>query len=154
MSIRKRLGRSSSNRARDRNASSDKVGYAKPPRAHQFKPGRSGNPRGRPKGSKNEATILRDLLNRKIAMREGGRARKITILEAILLRFAEDALRGNTKTATFLFNRYAGTEAGETQPDNDISEDDREVLDAFAQQLETQFKHKRERPRPPWTDFA
>src|SRR2546423_2320441 len=62
----------------------DEVGYGSPPQAHQFKPGQSGNPRGRPKGAKNEATILRELLNRKIQIREGGRTRKITVLEAIL----------------------------------------------------------------------
>ena len=30
------------------------VGYAKPPAATRFKPGQSGNPRGRPKGAKNK----------------------------------------------------------------------------------------------------
>jgi hypothetical protein len=33
------------------------VGYRKPPKHKQFKLGQSGNPRGRPKGSKNESTI-------------------------------------------------------------------------------------------------
>jgi hypothetical protein len=122
------------------------VGYGRPPRTHQFKPGHSGNPRGRPKGAKNEATILRDLLNRKIDIREGGRARKITILEAILLRFTEDALKGNIKTAAFLFNRYAGTQPGEPPPGDDISEDDRAVLDAFVRRFEAQLGHKRGRP--------
>ena len=121
------------------------VGYGRPPAAHQFKKGRSGNPRGRPKGAKNEATVLRDLLNRKIDVRQGGRARKITIFEAILLRFTEDALKGNTKSATFLFNRYAGTAAGESPSDSDISADDREVLEAFARQF-VSHRHRRKTP--------
>jgi Family of unknown function (DUF5681) len=115
----------------------DAVGFGRPPLAHQFKPGQSGNPRGRPKGAKNEATILRELLDRKIDVREGGRVRKITVLEAILLRFTEDALKGNTKTAAFLFNRYAGTQAGESRQADELNEDDRQVLDAFVRRLET-----------------
>jgi hypothetical protein len=120
------------------------VGYCQPPRAHQFKPGRSGNPRGRPKGAKNEATILSELLNRRVTVREGGNSRKISILEAILLRFTEDALKGNVKTATFLFNRYAATSAGELRPDDHINEDDRKVLDAFVQRLESKRRSKKE----------
>jgi len=30
------------------------TGYGKPPKAHQWKPGESGNPKGRPKGSRNK----------------------------------------------------------------------------------------------------
>ena len=61
--------------------------------------------------------------------------RKITVLEAILLRFTEDALKGNTKTAAFLFNRYAGTPE-ESRAADELNEDDRQVLDAFVRRLE------------------
>lgn len=37
------------------------IGPGKPPVEHQFKPGESGNPNGRPVGSKNLATIVREL---------------------------------------------------------------------------------------------
>jgi Family of unknown function (DUF5681) len=46
-----------------------KTAYGRPPIEHRFKPGQRGNPRGRPKGRKNEATILHELLNRKIIVR-------------------------------------------------------------------------------------
>ncbi len=35
---------------------SDPVGYCKPPKRTRFQPGQSGNPRGRPKGTKNLKT--------------------------------------------------------------------------------------------------
>ena len=48
---------------------SDGVGYGKPPSEHTWKPGQSGNPKGRPKGSKNKSTILREIFQRKIESR-------------------------------------------------------------------------------------
>jgi hypothetical protein len=117
--------------------SDDDIGYGRPPRAHQFKPGQSGNPKGRPKGARNEATILHELLNRKISIREGGRTRKITVLEAILLRFTEDSLKGNTKSAAFLLNRHGTLVAGEPQR-SDISDDDQQILEDFARRIMSQ----------------
>jgi Family of unknown function (DUF5681) len=121
--------------SRERPSGDCEVGYGKPPRQHQFKPGQSGNPKGRRRGAKNESTILREIFGRKIESRSGGRVRKITILEGIFLRITDDSLKGNTKSATFLLNRYAAMVSGELQR-NDISDDDREVLEAFAQRLE------------------
>lgn len=115
------------------------VGYGRPPRSHQFKPGQSGNPRGRRKGAKNESTILHELLHRKIALREAGKSRKVTILEAMLLKFAEDSLRGNTKSAAFLLNRYGSMVSGEIQQ-QDLSEDEREILDSFTKRLLAQHE--------------
>ena len=99
------------------------------------KAGQSGNPKGRPKGSKNESTILREIFQRKIESRSERGTKKITILEGILLRITEDSLKGNTKSATFLLNRYAALVSGELQR-QDLSDDDREVLEAFAKRIE------------------
>jgi hypothetical protein len=112
----------------------DDVGYGKPPRAHQFKPGQSGNPKGRPKGKKNEATMLDELLFQKIKVREGGRERRITLFEGMLRRFAEDSLKGNIKAATFLFSRYGATSSAEPQQ-SELSDDDQAVLKAYTQDL-------------------
>ena len=118
------------------------VGFGRPPREHRFKPGESGNPKGRPKGSNNESTILHELLHRKIDVRQGGRTRKITVLEAILMRFTEDSLKGNTKSAAFLLNRYGAMVSGE--PDGpEISTDDREILEEFARKLIDQHATKK-----------
>lgn len=51
------------------------VGYGRPPRHTRFQPGRSGNPKGRPKHAKNLATLVREELETKIATREGGQIR-------------------------------------------------------------------------------
>jgi len=60
------------------------VGYGKPPRHTRFKPGRSGNPRGRPSGSKNLTTLLSEALNEFVIVAENGRRRKITKRQAIV----------------------------------------------------------------------
>jgi hypothetical protein len=121
------------------------IGYRKPPREHTWKPGRSGNPKGRPKGSKNESTILREVLQHKIDIRgKTGRVRKISVLEGIHLKVADDALRGNIKSAGFLLNRYAVMVSGELER-QDLSDDDREVLEAFARRF------KANPPTDEWT---
>ena len=52
----------------------EKVGPGNPPRHTRFKPGQSGNPNGRPKGSKNFATILQQQLTKKITITVDGKA--------------------------------------------------------------------------------
>lgn len=71
------------------------VGYRNPPREHQFKPGRSGNPPGRPRGSKSFATLLERELNRPIRVTEGGRQRVITKREAAVKQYVNNLLRGD-----------------------------------------------------------
>ena len=75
------------------------VGYAHPPIASRFKPGKSGNPRGRPRNSRNLKTIIQGALTAPVVLREGGRKRSISKLEGIVLKQIESALKGNDKAA-------------------------------------------------------
>src|SRR3974390_1673189 len=61
-----------------------KIGYGKPPKASQFKPGRSGNPEGRRKGSLNLVTDLSAELGEKIPVREAGRPRRVSKQRALI----------------------------------------------------------------------
>ncbi len=53
------------------------VGYRKPPKQARFKPGQSGNPRGRPKQTRNLGTLIEEALNETVTIREGNRTRTL-----------------------------------------------------------------------------
>lgn len=84
-----------------------KIGKGRPPPQHQWKSGQSGNPRGRPKGSKNLDTILTGILNEKIRYTKNGAERTTTVREAILKRIGQKALNGDLKSADYLLTRDA-----------------------------------------------
>jgi Family of unknown function (DUF5681) len=73
------------------------VGYAKPPAAHRFTPGKSGNPSGRPKGSVNIATMFRRVLQARVIVVEHGRRCSRSKAEVALTQLANKAAEGNLK---------------------------------------------------------
>ena len=78
-----------------RNVSAEyEVGYRKPPMASRFKPGRSGNPGGRPKRPSMNGAFDR-VANRMLTVRQGGRKRRMTAVEALLLGLMDRALKGD-----------------------------------------------------------
>ena len=73
------------------------VGYGKPPEATRFKKGKSGNPKGRPKTSKNVGKVLEEIFYRKIPISENGSRREVTMLEAIFRQVAIGAAKGEVR---------------------------------------------------------
>ena len=87
-------------RGRDHTQDGYDIGYRKPPAHSRFKPGKSGNPTGRPKGSRNLPSIFRKVLNEKITLHEGDRVWLATKFEAMIRRLSQNALKGDVKSIT------------------------------------------------------
>ncbi len=79
--------------AKDNKGSDDGVGYKRPPRHAQFKPGQSGNPQGRPKGNVSLADMIVKHLRRPVRVTVEGSARKIPMIEAIILALMSEAMK-------------------------------------------------------------
>ncbi|MEQ8367545.1 MAG: DUF5681 domain-containing protein, partial [Roseicyclus sp.] len=73
------------------------VGYGKPPKHTRFRKGRSGNPAGRPKRSRNLRTDLEEELNAQITVREGGREKRIRKQQALVKRHVNKAVEGDLR---------------------------------------------------------
>ena len=73
------------------------VGYCRPPLQSRFKAGQSGNPKGREKQSLNGRTIMKQVLNEVMQIREGGRVRRVSTFEALVRTTLSRALKGDPK---------------------------------------------------------
>ena len=76
----------------------EKVGYRKPPRENQFKPGQSGNPNGRPKAAQNFNTVIESELNQMVSVTEGGRKKRLRKRDVIAKTIVNKAAAGDNKT--------------------------------------------------------
>jgi hypothetical protein len=84
------------------NSGDYKIGRGRTPQSTRWKPGQSGNPKGRPKGAKNLATLFDEALSQKFEIQEKGKTRIITAREAIVRRVVNEALKGNIKATAFV----------------------------------------------------
>lgn len=125
--------------ARDNNS----VGYKKPPKHTQFKSGQSGNPRGRPKGTRNLATDLKEELQEKILVTEGGKQRETTKQRAMIKSLLAKALKGDVRAIGVLLKQIEDLEQTTnmaTEPGT-LSVDDNIILNDFRAQLLDELKH-------------
>src|SRR6266446_5725047 len=78
------------------------VGYCRPPLHSRFKPGQSGNPKGRPRQSRNLRTIVKQVLSEDMQIREGGRLRRMSAMEALVRTLRARAFKGDSKALASL----------------------------------------------------
>jgi hypothetical protein len=84
------------------------TGYAKPPVATRFEPGKSGNPKGRPRGRKNLRTVIEGVLEETVPVREGGRRRTMTKIEVVIRQTTKKAMGGDAKATDLILKQAAG----------------------------------------------
>ena len=113
------------------------VGYGKPPRHTRFKPGRSGNPRGRPSGSKNLATVLSDALNELVIVAEDGRRRKITKRQAIIKQLVNRSAKADLRATKILIDIIQDIErrTEPASPETSFSPADEKVIEQLKARL-------------------
>ena len=80
------------------------IGYKRPPKATQFKPGQSGNRKGRPKGARNFSTVIEKELNSRVAVTENGRRKQVTKREIIGKQMINKAAAGDLKAIAVVLN--------------------------------------------------
>lgn len=109
------------------------VGYKRPPLHTQFKPGQSGNPRGRSKNVRNFKTDLLDELREQIPIRENGRERKISKQRAFIKALVAAAIKGDMRATNALVSFCTRSLGG--QADEDVNTaptaDDIDIIESF-----------------------
>jgi hypothetical protein len=71
------------------------VGYGKPPRANQFRKGRTGNPRGKRQGEENMISAFKRHVLKRVRIKDGDQFQTITLAEAVILKNYNAALQKN-----------------------------------------------------------
>lgn len=91
----------------------------------RFKPGQSGNPRGRPKERRPHNSAFDIILDKSLAVTQGGRERELTVDEALELQTYQAALKGSRmairKVLKMIEKRENVLRAREKQPTNPIT---------------------------------
>ncbi len=108
------------------------VGYRKPPKHTQFEKGRSGNSKGRPKGTKNLLTDFEEELREQIIIGEGGSPKRISKQRVIVKSLVAKAAKGDTRAAAKVFdmvNRAIGVDTAD-EDEGEVGAEDQAIIDA------------------------
>jgi len=109
------------------------TGYKRPPKAHQFKPGQSGNPAGRHKGSKNLTKLVDRELEQRVTIMQNGQRVRVSKREAIAIQLVNNAMQMEAKVIKALLSIMDDISAQEDAKETErikksMSEEDRLLL--------------------------
>jgi hypothetical protein len=120
------------------------VGYKRPPKSGRFRPGKSGNPRGRPKGSADFKTDLAAEMRERITLRDkNGRAQKVTKQRALIKLLFASALQNEKSAIAALLAclRFFGT-GNETPATETADLEDFDMIKDYVARTEARLNHE------------
>lgn len=120
-----------------------RVGYRSPPKTTQFKKGESGNPKGRPKGSRSLQNILIEELKSSITIHENGRSKTVKKGEVIAKQMVNKAMAGDHKAANLVLGVSQQHEYQEALKAPSVIEtlpqEDRQVMQSLMERMKNQL---------------
>ena len=109
------------------------IGYMRPPKTHQFRPGQSGNPAGRPKGIRSFAADVRDELAALVSYGIGEQKVEITKQRLLVKNLIASALAGDTRAVAAITSYGLRTRGDDDdQAEQAEAPEDREIMQAVA----------------------
>ena len=128
------------------------VGYGRPPEAHRFKPGRSGNPAGRPRRKQSIDEAMEETLHQPVSVNGKGAQRKLPALQVILRQVRNAAMRGHLPAAKFLLSPAVKNENSPDQK-TDFSQLSDEELQQLIEKTEKEIRrHEHSAKMDEWLD--
>ena len=114
------------------------VGYGKPPQDGRFTKGQSGNPKGRPKGSKNFATVVLREARQPVRINGPRGTRTVTKLEAAMMQVGNQAAQGKLSAARELFSLVQQSEGAVNSETASLSphEMDQRVMESLRRRMQ------------------
>lgn len=115
----------------------EKVGYKNPPKSGQFKPGQSGNPKGRKKGARSLKSVVESVAFKKVSVRTANGTKKVPQHQALVEKTMNEALQGDAKARVIMFKLLESAGLNDMLADGveetakQMSEEDKVILKAL-----------------------
>jgi len=117
------------------------IGYKKPPKASQWKPGQCGNPKGRPKKIKDFSKLLDLELGQPVQITINGQLQTLTKGEFIVKNIVNSAMKSDRAAQKLV---VASMKSNQAIEEFELDEGDREALEALLQQGKPEKKGSEE----------
>ena len=114
----------------DKPDGNDEVGYGRPPKHTRYKPGQSGNPRGRKRKSKELRQLIEAELDKLITITEDGQPKRITKREGLVTQLVNRGIKGDARALQLLIAHLE--KHREVEPFTPTEADDAALLAALS----------------------